>query len=606
VKSVHTDLKSLLSDLKDDVDAYLKHEKDGIFSEFGKENKTTDVSYSWWREFIRMLYRIDYPRSYFQKLILALRKYYEGKEEELKILDEFERTYTADRAIWWYTRNTFLYRLLNTALRQRNVEVVFLFGFYIKDMYDQMKSEHQNMKSKQTNDPVVTVYRGQQIAQVEMQEIEEGDPTTSLFGLEIFNDFHITINSFLSTSLNRSVAQTFLQSAPLLNGCVKALLTIKLDTRNLSLPFGDISHLSFFSNEHEILLMIGTILRVRKVIYDNSIQMYLVDIELSYDGALEEEQQQFEKTAAVKYCMNLAVNSFFTATTEQITAIFSQFNELFPYDNDLIEIIKCHCFGKHYELSQDHNEALANFEKALKTFERCSSDIMTKMNADIIKIHEDMARVYQQYIDDNTLANKHYEIILNFYISSIQKTINTKEKLQIIQKILQVYDKKIELSQNGNERRENILNAIEYQKLLVNGKEKDNSVEYKDIAADYQHLADLQKSISDLEEAARNYERSAEIYITQEQPDYHYITGMYKSICELYIDEKEDYTAALPYKAKELEFWKKEKIVNPTDTTDDPSYVAICNQEIADIYIKLHQFQRATEHLLVAKQIYEN
>lgn len=43
-----------------------------------------------------------------KELIQFTRQEYEGNEEELAILDEFENDYQKNRAIWWYTRPCFL------------------------------------------------------------------------------------------------------------------------------------------------------------------------------------------------------------------------------------------------------------------------------------------------------------------------------------------------------------------------------------------------------------------------------------------------------------------------------------------------------------------
>ena len=57
-------------------------------------------------------------------------------KEELGIINEFEQTYSSDRSIWWYTRETFLYRLLNKGLRAENIDLLF----YLFDLVWQILS----------------------------------------------------------------------------------------------------------------------------------------------------------------------------------------------------------------------------------------------------------------------------------------------------------------------------------------------------------------------------------------------------------------------------------------------------------------------------------
>ncbi|CAF1462512.1 unnamed protein product, partial [Didymodactylos carnosus] len=107
IKQVHTELDQLLNDLNKDVQEYLKHENDGIFSEFGRQDKMTDDLTSWWIPFIDLLCYLPYPEDYRNRLINSLKTYYKDKEEELQVLQEFETTYKPDKAVWWYTRPTF-------------------------------------------------------------------------------------------------------------------------------------------------------------------------------------------------------------------------------------------------------------------------------------------------------------------------------------------------------------------------------------------------------------------------------------------------------------------------------------------------------------------
>ncbi|CAF3495507.1 unnamed protein product, partial [Rotaria sp. Silwood2] len=86
-----------------------------------------------------MLCYLPYPDGCQQRLVTVLKNYYKGQTVKLQILDEFERNYAPKLAIYWYTRDTFFFRLLNKALRQYDTELSFLYGFYIRDLYKQLK-----------------------------------------------------------------------------------------------------------------------------------------------------------------------------------------------------------------------------------------------------------------------------------------------------------------------------------------------------------------------------------------------------------------------------------------------------------------------------------
>ncbi|CAF4262001.1 unnamed protein product, partial [Rotaria magnacalcarata] len=73
-------------------------------------------------DIVDILCYLPYPEDCRRKFIEALREYYNGKKAELTVLENFELDYRSDKAIWWYTRDNFVHRLLNRALRQRNIE----------------------------------------------------------------------------------------------------------------------------------------------------------------------------------------------------------------------------------------------------------------------------------------------------------------------------------------------------------------------------------------------------------------------------------------------------------------------------------------------------
>ena len=48
------------------------------------------------------------------------------------LLMNSKKTYSSETAIWWYTRDSFIYRILNKALRTQNIQILISFRFLIK------------------------------------------------------------------------------------------------------------------------------------------------------------------------------------------------------------------------------------------------------------------------------------------------------------------------------------------------------------------------------------------------------------------------------------------------------------------------------------------
>ncbi|CAF5005692.1 unnamed protein product, partial [Rotaria socialis] len=162
---------------------------------------------------------------------------------------------------WWYTRDSFVYRLLNKALRVRNVEMIFLMRNIIRDVYEQLRVNQCEKR--------VIVYRGQMISGNEMKKLR-----ASIGNI-------ISLNSFLSTSLNRKIAERFVGQS--IGSCssddrVGVIFEIEADPRLISdtkvdnrRPFAQIDEFSYYGEEAEILFMIGSIFRLEAIRQDDSL-----------------------------------------------------------------------------------------------------------------------------------------------------------------------------------------------------------------------------------------------------------------------------------------------------------------------------------------------
>ncbi|CAF4364514.1 unnamed protein product, partial [Rotaria sp. Silwood2] len=164
-------------------------------------------------------------------------------KNELSIVHEFEENYSSDRAIWWYTRESFLYRQLSKALRVQNIDLLFIFRFFIRDIQEQLE-KHQCSSS-------IRVFRGQLMLNEEFKLLKD-----SIEQL-------ISMNPFLSISIDRRLALSFLYSSTVSDNMQRILFEIDGDPRLEGIrPFANITTLSYFPGEEEVLFMLGSIFRL--------------------------------------------------------------------------------------------------------------------------------------------------------------------------------------------------------------------------------------------------------------------------------------------------------------------------------------------------------
>lgn len=176
-------------------------------------------------------------------LIKLCRTQYKNNARELSIIDEFEKGYSSNHAIWWYTRQSFVYRLLNKALRVQNIQLIYLFRFFIRDLHKQLCTHRCPT--------TIYVYRGQLMVNEELQILKNSVGK------------YISINSFFSTSFNRNLALHFSQE---LDQYERVIFEIEADPCLAhEKPFADISSHSCFPDESEVLFMLGSIFQLSSI-----------------------------------------------------------------------------------------------------------------------------------------------------------------------------------------------------------------------------------------------------------------------------------------------------------------------------------------------------
>ena len=181
--------------------------------------------------------------------------------KELKTLHEFKRHYSPDQAIWWYTKESCLYRMMNQALRKQDINLLFLFRFFIQDIYEQLQQQRCL--------DFLRVYRGQGIPVKELERLR-----TSVGQL-------ISFNSFISTSRKKDAAEKFLPGS---NDLERVFWEIEADLALSSKrPAADISQISAIKEEAEILFMLGSIFRVQSIYRSNSDNCWIVKLTLCTD-----------------------------------------------------------------------------------------------------------------------------------------------------------------------------------------------------------------------------------------------------------------------------------------------------------------------------------
>ena len=215
-------------------------------------------------------------------LINLLRAYYDNNQVQIQRIDEFERDYRPDQAIWWYTKAYCFYGILNKALRTQDIDTLHKMRFFITDIHHQLKKLRDNSTFRRT----YKVYRGQSMLKEEFQR-----NLVNVGGL-------IAFNQLLSCSMDFSVARTYAISQELDENIVPVLLQITVDPNVCNTSFADVTRYSVYEEEEEFLFSMGTIFRIESIgpyYADNKIQLFNLQLTNDEDEDLKDLQEHMRQ-----------------------------------------------------------------------------------------------------------------------------------------------------------------------------------------------------------------------------------------------------------------------------------------------------------------------
>ncbi|CAF1579394.1 unnamed protein product [Rotaria magnacalcarata] len=94
------------------------------------------TTFMWFQLFVEILLRLKVTSAAQDRMREECCSNYASNQIELHKINEFFDSYTLDKAAHWFTRDSFLYRLLNKAFRTQNIdEVVGVDESLIEEQY---------------------------------------------------------------------------------------------------------------------------------------------------------------------------------------------------------------------------------------------------------------------------------------------------------------------------------------------------------------------------------------------------------------------------------------------------------------------------------------
>ncbi len=230
-----------------------------------------------------------------EELIKAWSEYAGHDEHRQRAIDLFDKEYKPSKAFYWYSKQEFLYSVLNAALRKHDVDALFAMRFFLVDLMQALTEKHrQLLTEKSYQNGKIILFRGQEICIDELNLLRDSEGESMSF------------NGFLSTSKDKCVAEAF-ADVPTTITSTGILYEITVDVHRKNTPFAEITEETEYHDENETLISAGAIFRIGQVAYDVNQKLWIAklflcsndDYELNLISKFEEDQLKLDDADAL-------------------------------------------------------------------------------------------------------------------------------------------------------------------------------------------------------------------------------------------------------------------------------------------------------------------
>ncbi|UJR32954.1 hypothetical protein I4U23_020417 [Adineta vaga] len=453
--------------------------------------------------FIDCLIHTDSCLNDRNELVLLCKQQYQNNPTELAIIEEFEKDYRSERSLSWYTRFSFLYRILNKAIRIQNIELLLLFRWFIRDIVEQLKSNK--------------FLNGQRVYRAQLMSKNEVDLLKNSSG-----EF-LSMNIFLSANSNREQTRSSLVSLTIEDNIEKVFFEI-----NLSHQTDSVNLVVSSSSKEEMLFRIGSIFRLINIERDND---GIWNIHLMLYSS---KQHPFESTIQQKKTdlniieTNVLSIGFLLEDMGKFQSAERYYHHLvdqLPKDHE--DLSRCyHALGEIIQKKDDYDLCLIWYNKALQL------DIqMLKSNeSDTAMSYNSIAVVYSKKRD--------YKLALKFY----------NKALDIWKKILGEDHPDIAMCWNNigiiHQEEKQYTDALECYHKAWNIRQKHCTTEHIGLGQSLACIGNVHYQLKHYDLALEHYNSSMEIFKKFLPSCYSDVAMIYRNIGFIY-QNKGDYQQAL-------------------------------------------------------------
>jgi tetratricopeptide (TPR) repeat protein len=569
LKGVYMEITTICEAIQMEVKQYNQNAIPMSFITVGEANSIENLdqlepSFMYTQIFKEILLEMEYNRQSLKDFTTYCRKGNYGSSHNI---DRFENEYQSQLAVWWYTFPSFIFSLLNWALRTMEAETIIKMGFFIFDLHHQIEALHRQQIGSY-NKKAFTVYRGQGLSKPDFEKLLK---TKS--GL-------LSFNNFLSTTKNRGISLEYAESVLGNVDMVGVLFQMSIDPSVSSTPFASIQSISYFKTEEEILFSMHTVFRmgeIKQMDYNSS--LYQVELKLTSDN----DQQLCALTSRIR---QEAVGPTQWAQLGSLLLKIGQFDKADDLYRLLLEQAAYNSEKAHYFHQLGYIKShQGNYAKAISYYEK-SLEIKQK---DLHPSHPVLSTSYYNLasVYDNM---GEYSRALSLYEKAlkIQQISLPPNHLYLAQS----YNIGLVYSNLGK-----YSNSISFFEKSLDIFEKSLPPNHPLLTTSYSGIGGIYQTMKEYSKALPFYEKALEILKKTLPPDHPSLAVSYNNIGGLYNNMKE-YSKALSFHETALEIQRTALRSNHPD-------LAISHNNIGLVYLNMREYFTSLSFFEISLEIFE-
>jgi len=517
-----------------------------------------DQSFMYTQILAEIVLTIDFEEIHFNEFVTYCREQFASNTVELKNIEKFEKEYRRYEPIWWYTYSSFLYSMLNKALRTMEVDLIIQMGFFIRDLHKHIDELHSAQFGKERHSSSFTVFRGQGLSQTDFHQLMKTE-----HGL-------ISFNNFLSTSYDQTVAFAFAESNQYNPDLIGVLFVITVNPSISVTPFAKVANIGHFQDEEEILFSMHSIFRIGKIksMNENN-RLWQVDLVLTSDNdpqldALAQciRKETFPDTEGWYRLGQLLIKLGQFNKADELYCIL-----LRQTTNQLEKTRIYHMLGMVKNQQGKYTEALASYEKSLEI----SQQILAPDHIELAISYNNIGELYRnmgEYLNALSYYEKALEIKQKVPCPNDLSCAASYNNIGEVHMHMGNYSKALSYCEKALEIKENIL-PPNHPSLATS---------YANIAGVYYNIGQYSKSLSYYEKDLKIREKTLPSNHPSSSVSYNNIGAMYMQMGE--------YLKALSSYEKALEICQKSLPPNHPNLSN-------CYNNIGEVYRSMGQYSKA-------------